>query len=112
MRITQVTADGIQASRPLGRNAQVVGPGNPARSADLHIHEQVDQVVEAKQVRDTWQGEYAERVCGCSQCRRAYRGTLIFYARLGTEQPARERISACSLSWYTMRVGGSQLERR
>jgi hypothetical protein len=109
--VTQVITDGthtIQQSLPSG---QLAGTGQPAHDADRHIHDQADEVVANKQARDLWEARYAEHVCGCPQCRQAYKETLAFYAALGTRQPAGERISIGGLTWYSTPVGDSQLER-
>jgi hypothetical protein len=94
------------------RCEQVSDLSQPGLGADLQIHDQADRVVTNKEARDMWVAEHAERVCSCPQCRCAYRATLDFYATLGAEQPARERVIADYLVWYTIDLSGSQLERR
>jgi hypothetical protein len=110
--VTQVRTERTDALQQTIRSEQVPDPGQPIIAANRHIHDQVDAVVANKQARDTWEASYAERVCGCPHCRQAYKETLAFYATLGTRQPARERVSAGDLSWYSTPVGDSQLERR
>ena len=112
MESTQVTTGGTQVAQRFVRCAQVYSLSQPALGADLQIHAQTDRVVANKEARDTWEAEQAARVCGCPQCRCAYRATLYFYATLGTVQPVCERISADYLVWYTIQMSGSQLERR
>jgi hypothetical protein len=109
---TQVLTEGTYAIHLTIRSEQVAGPGQPTVSADRHIHDQADEVVENKQARDMWEAVYAERVCGCPPCRQAYKETLAFYGTLGTRKPARERISAGGLAWCLTPVADSQVERR
>ncbi len=109
MKSTQVTTGGTQVAQ---RFVQVSDLSQRALGAALQIHDQVDRVVADKEARDTWEAKHAARVCGCPQCRCAYRATLAFYATLGTGRPARERLSANYLVWYTIQMSGSQLERR
>ena len=111
MRFTSITLDGTQAAYHFVPRVQLAGLGRRRLHADLHIHDQADMVVANKQARDTWEAKHAERVCGCPQCRGAYRETLAFYAALGTRQPARERVSATGLSWFVTLVSESQRER-
>jgi hypothetical protein len=92
------------------RGERLSNISRPALGADLQIQDQADLVVVDKEARDTWEAELAARMCGCPQCRCAYRATLNFYATLGTVQPARERMSADHKVWYTFHLSG-QLER-
>ena len=112
MEVTQVTTGSTQTAQKFVRCEQVSDLSRPALGADLPIHDQADRVVANKEACDMWEAEHAVRVCGCPQCRCAYRATLYFYATLGTGQPARERSSAGDLVWYTIPLSGSQLERR
>src|SRR5581483_5339469 len=67
-------------------------PSQPLPSATLPLLDQVRQILQEKQWRDTHAAKRAERVCGCPQCRRSYRQTLRFYARLSTVKPERESL--------------------
>ena len=111
MKSMQVTTGGTQVAQRYVRCEQVSDFSRPALSADLRIHDQADRVVAEKEACDRRKAEQAARVCGCPQCRCAYRATLNFYATLGTGQPARERINTDCLLWYTFHLSGSQLER-
>jgi hypothetical protein len=101
---------GTQVAQRFVRCEQVCDLSQPAFGAELQIHAQADRVVANKEARDTWETERAARVCGCPQCRSAYRATLDFYATLGTGQPPGERIGAGYLLWYTIHMS-SQSER-
>jgi hypothetical protein len=83
-----------------------------ALRAERYIHEQADQVLANKQIRDMREDWRAAQVCGCRQCRWAYRMTLAFYASLGLRPPAPEDVSTAGLTWYTRRGGASPSEHR
>ena len=110
MRFTRATTDGTHAVQQIMCGEQAVGSGHPRLAGDLFIHVQADEVVRSKQARDMWQDKHAERTCGCPQCRRAYKGTLVFYANLGIEQPAHERVRTGDHAWFAMSIGRSLSE--
>jgi hypothetical protein len=111
MKSTQATTGGTQVDQRLVRSEHLSDRSRLALGVELPIPAQADRIVADKEARDTWEAEQAARMCGCPQCRCAYRATLDYYATLGTGQPARERINADYMVWYTFHLSGGQLER-
>ena len=110
MRFTRATNYGIDAVQQVMCGDQVVSSGHPTLGGDLYVQVQADEIVRSKQARDMWEGKHAERTCGCPQCRHTYKETLVFYANLGIEQPARERVRTGDHTWFAMSIGRSLSE--
>jgi hypothetical protein len=105
MHFTGVISGGRGAAYRVIPSAQVARLGWQALRAEQYIHEQADQVLANKQIRDLGEDWRAAQVCGCRQCRRAYRMTLAFYASLGHRPPAPEDVSTAGLTRYTWHGG-------
>ena len=107
MRLTQAASNDAQTILSIMRGGVGAASSRPALAGKPRIHDLVDQVVERKHARDTADSMRSQRLCGCPRCRSAYLATLIFYAELGSDQPARERIRPIGLAWYDARPGPS-----
>jgi hypothetical protein len=107
MRFTRVSSGSRGAAYQVIPHAQVARLGWQALRADLYIHEQADQVLANKQIRDMCEDWRAAQGCGCRQCRRAYRLTLAFYVSLGLRPPAPEVVGTSGHTRYTRRWGAA-----
>jgi hypothetical protein len=112
MQFTRVTTAGTRVAQQAVPNAQVARLTWQALRADLYIHQQADQILANKQIRDIWEDWCAAHLCGCPQCRHAYRMTLVSYAMLNARPLAYEGMSARGHTWYTRHSGGSPWESR
>jgi hypothetical protein len=88
MQFTRVTTAGTRAAQQPIPSAQATRLNSRALSTGLYVHQQADQVLANKEVHDSWEDKYAASLCGCPQCRHAYRRTLVYYAKLNARRSA------------------------